>query len=130
MGKNNQLRNTINWIPQNDADGVLGPDYYKGLKLFNSNFVSGNSNKVYLTEYSFIDGYNNHSVGKSNTIFGKDNVVGSTINNDDDLSGNECHHNFVFGVANKLTTSEVSEWDENSNVAPQNIIIMLSLIHI
>ena len=124
LGKNNQLRNTINWIPQNDADGVLGPDYYKGLKLFNSNFVSGNSNKVYLTEYSFIDGYNNHSVGKSNTIFGKDNVVGSTINNDDDLSGNECHHNFVFGVANKLTTSEVSEWDENSNVAPQNIIIM------
>ena len=124
LGKNNQLRNTINWIPLADDDGVQGADYYKGLKLFNSNFVSGNNNKVFLSEYSFIDGSNNHSVGKSNTIFGKDNVVGSTINNDDDLSGNECHHNFVFGVSNKLTTSEVNEWDENSNVAPQNITIM------
>ena len=77
-----------------------------------------------MTEYSFINGYNNHSVGKSNIIFGKNNVVGSTINNVDDLSGNECHNNFVFGVSNKLTTSEVSDWDVSSNVAPQNITIM------
>ena len=125
LGNNNQLKNTINWIPQNE-NGVENANYYKGLKLFNSNFVSGKNNKALYTEYSFINGYSNHSVGKSNIIFGKNNVIGSTINSIDidDLSEMNVIIIFNIYVSNKLTTSEVSDWDVSSNIAPQNITIM------
>ena len=71
-------------------DGTnINTNYFKGLKLFNSNIVLGKDNNVYLTEYSLINGEGNCSVGKSNIIFGKNNTIGKKIDSDItiDLSG-------------------------------------------
>ena len=125
LGKNNNLKNTIHWIDLIDGTNI-NTNYFKGLKLFNSNIVLGKDNNVYLTEYSLINGEGNCSVGKSNIIFGKNNTIGKKIDSDItiDLSGSECHHNFIFGVSNKLTITELKDWDADSNIAPQNIVIM------
>ena len=66
LGKNNKLKNTIHWIDLIDGTNI-NTNYFKGLKLFNSNIIRKDNN-VYLTEYSLINGEGNCSVGNKYNI--------------------------------------------------------------